>query len=54
MSAVFDHVTIANNLGGGIKIDTSNGSVTLDITDSVITNNGGNGINAVGPTNQTW
>jgi Right handed beta helix region len=51
MSAVFDHVTIANNLGGGIKIDTSNGSVTMDITDSVVSNNGGNGINAVGPTN---
>ena len=34
--------------GGGIKIDTTNGPVTVDITDSVISDNGGNGINAVG------
>jgi hypothetical protein len=48
LSAVFDHVNISNNTGGGIKIDTTNGPVTLDITDSIISNNGGNGINAVG------
>jgi hypothetical protein len=48
LSAVFDHVTISANNGGGIKIDTTNGPVTADISDSVISNNGGNGINAVG------
>ena len=46
--AILDHVTIADNSGGGIKIDTTNGPVTTDITDSDISNNGGNGINAVG------
>jgi hypothetical protein len=48
LSARFDHVTIAGNIGGGIKIDTSNGPVTVDITDSEISTNGGNGLNAVG------
>jgi hypothetical protein len=48
ITATLDHVTITNNTGGGIKIDTTNGPVTLDVTDSVISNNGGNGINAVG------
>jgi Right handed beta helix region len=47
LSARFDHVTIAGN-GGGIKIDTSNGPVTVDITDSEISSNAGNGLNAVG------
>jgi Right handed beta helix region len=46
--AILDHVTIADNTGGGIKIDTTNGPVTTDITDSDISNNGGNGINALG------
>ena len=48
LSVQFDHVTIADNTGGGIKIDTTNGPVTVDITDSVIRDNGGNGINVVG------
>jgi hypothetical protein len=48
LSARFDHVTIAGNTGGGIKIDTSNGPVTVDITDSEISSNSGNGVNAVG------
>jgi hypothetical protein len=48
LSAVFDHVTISGNTGGGIRIDTTNGPVTVDITDSTISNNGGNGINALG------
>jgi hypothetical protein len=48
LSAVFDHVTISSNSGGGIKIDTTNAPVTVDITDSVISNNAGNGMNAVG------
>jgi hypothetical protein len=49
LSAQFDHVTIADNTGGGIKIDTTNGPVTVDITDSIIRDNGGNGVNAVSP-----
>jgi hypothetical protein len=48
ITATLDHVTITGNTGGGIKIDTTNGPVTLDITDSTISNNGGNGLNAVG------
>jgi hypothetical protein len=48
LSARFDHVTIAGNTGGGIKLDTTNGAVTVDITDSEISSNGGNGLNAVG------
>lgn len=48
LSARFDHVTITGNSGGGIKIDTSFGPVTVDITDSEISGNGGNGLNAVG------
>jgi len=48
ITATFDHVTITGNTGGGIKIDTTNGPVTMDITDSVVSNNGANGINAVG------
>jgi hypothetical protein len=46
--ATFDHVAISGNAGGGIKIDTTNGPVTTDITDSVVSDNGGNGINAIG------
>ena len=49
INATFDHVTITGNTGGGIKIDNSHGPTTLDITDSVIGNNAGNGINAVAP-----
>jgi hypothetical protein len=48
INATLDHVTIVGNTGGGIKIDTTNGPVSLDVTDSVVSNNGGNGINAVG------
>ena len=46
LSAVFDHVTISGNTGGGIKTDSANGIVNLDITDSVISNNNGVGVNA--------
>jgi hypothetical protein len=48
LSARFDHVTITSNSGGGIKIDTTSGPVTVDITDSEISSNAGNGLNAVG------
>jgi filamentous hemagglutinin len=50
LSARFDHVTISGGTGGGIKIDTTNGPVTVDITNSEISSNAGNGINAVGGT----
>ena len=48
IKATLDHVTITGNNGGGIKTDSSNGVIDLDITDSVISNNSGNGVNAVG------
>jgi hypothetical protein len=48
VNATFNHVTITNNAGGGIKSDTTNGPVTVDIADSVVSYHGGNGINAVG------
>jgi hypothetical protein len=48
----FDHVTIIGNSGGGIKADSTNGVVNLDISDSEVSNNGGNGINAIGGVNQ--
>jgi hypothetical protein len=48
IKARLDHVTITDNAGGGIKIDTTNGPVTIDIADSVVSDNGGNGINAIG------
>jgi hypothetical protein len=48
VSAKFDHVTIEANTGGGIKTDSTNGPITVDIIDSVVGDNGGNGINAVG------
>jgi hypothetical protein len=49
IKATFDHVTFTGNTGGGIKIDTTNGPGSADVTDSEISNNGGNGINAVSP-----
>jgi hypothetical protein len=48
INATFDHVTVTNNAGGGIRLDTTNGLVTADVTDSVITNNTGNGLSAQG------
>jgi hypothetical protein len=48
IKATFDHVAITGNSGGGIKADSTNGPVYVDVTDSEISNNGGNGINAVG------
>ena len=50
--ATLDHVVNTGNTGGGIKTDSTNGIVNLDITDSEISNNGANGINLVGSTNQ--
>jgi hypothetical protein len=47
INATFDHVTITESTGGGIRSDSTSGPVTADVTDSVISNNGGNGINAI-------
>jgi hypothetical protein len=48
VTATFNNVTIANNNGGGIKTESTNGAVTVDVVDSVISDNAGNGLNAVG------
>jgi hypothetical protein len=48
INATFDHVTVTENGGGGIRLDTTNGPVTADVTDSVISNNTGNGLSAQG------
>jgi hypothetical protein len=52
IKATFDHVVTTSNNGGGIKSDSTNGVVNLDISDSEISNNPGNGINLVGSANQ--
>jgi hypothetical protein len=48
VNATLDHVVISGNngSGGGIKTDSANGIVNLDITESEISNNDGVGINA--------
>jgi hypothetical protein len=43
INATFDHVTVTENGAAGIRLDTTNGPVTADLTDSVIFNNAGNG-----------
>ena len=48
IKATLDHVLIAGNTAGGLKIDSTNGQVSVDITNSEISNNGANGLNAVG------
>jgi hypothetical protein len=47
VTATFNGVTIADNTGGGMKTDTTNGPVRVDISNSTISNNSGNGLNAV-------
>ena len=47
MTATFDGDTITNN-AGGLKTDTTNGSVTVDIFDSTINKNANNGLVALG------
>jgi hypothetical protein len=48
INATLDHVTVTGNTGtgGGIKTDSANGIVNLDIIESEISNNGGVGVNA--------
>jgi Right handed beta helix region len=48
VTATFDGVTIADNTGGGVKTDSTNGAINLAISNSTITKNNGNGLNAVG------
>jgi hypothetical protein len=50
VTATFNGVTIVDNTGGGLKADATNGPIAVDISNSTISNNGGNGINAVGGT----
>jgi hypothetical protein len=54
LNAVFDHVTIVGNDGGGLRFDTtSGGPIAAEITNSVISYNAGNGINVInGPAGQ--
>jgi hypothetical protein len=48
INATLDHVTVTGNTGtgGGIKTDSADGIVKLDITESEISNNVGVGVNA--------
>jgi hypothetical protein len=50
VTATFNGVTIVDNTGGGLKADATNGPIAVDISNSTISNNGGNGMNAVGGT----
>jgi hypothetical protein len=52
IKASLDHVVVTDKAGGGIKTDSANGLVDLDISDSEFSNNPGNGINLVGSANQ--
>jgi hypothetical protein len=48
VNAVANRTQIDNNVGGGLRADgTSGGSITVDLVDSSVSLNGGNGINAV-------
>jgi hypothetical protein len=48
VTATFNGVTIDGNSGGGLKTDTTNGPVSVDIFNSTISKNTGNGLNVVG------
>jgi Right handed beta helix region len=47
VTATFDGVTIVNN-AGGLKTDSTNGAVRIDISNSTISNNADNGLIAIG------
>jgi hypothetical protein len=47
IKATLDHVTVTSNNGDGIQADSTLGVIDLDVTDSEITNNAGNGIVAI-------
>jgi Right handed beta helix region len=47
VTATFQNVRITQNRGGGIKTDSTHGPVIVDIADSVISANAGNGVSAV-------
>jgi hypothetical protein len=50
VNATFDHVTVAQNSGGGIHTDSSDGPITVDIADSTISDNASNGFNVTSGT----
>jgi hypothetical protein len=50
VNATLDHVTIAQNAGGGFRADSSNGAITVDIVDSTISDNASNGFNVTSGT----
>jgi hypothetical protein len=52
INATFDHVTVTGNSGGGIRTDSTNGLISLDVTDSEVSNNTANGIIAIAGANQ--
>jgi hypothetical protein len=47
VTATFNGVTIVDNAGGGLKTDATAGPINVDISNSTISNNSGNGMNAV-------
>jgi hypothetical protein len=47
VTATFDGVTIVNN-GGGLTTNSTDGAVKVDITNSTISNNANDGLNAIG------
>ena len=52
INATFDHFIVTGNSGGGIRTDSTNGLINLDVTDSEISNNTANGIIAIAGANQ--
>ena len=52
INATFDHFTVTGNSGGGIRTDSTNGLINLDVTDSEISNNTANGIIAIAGASQ--
>jgi hypothetical protein len=52
INATFDHSIVTGNSGGGIRTDSTNGLINLDVTDSEISNNTANGIIAIAGANQ--
>jgi hypothetical protein len=52
VTATFDGVTIVNNTGG-LKTDSTNGAIKIEVSNSTISNNTANGINIIGPDGPT-
>ena len=47
MTATFDGVAIVNN-GGGLKTNSTNGAIKIDISNSTFSNSGATGLNVIG------